>query len=235
MPLVLCQILHWFIWVTNPIIRPVDFKSSKPHKNMTTDNVKQGPMRLVDLMDRLATEDNVSRDFAAKNGRHGTDAYYRAWQWCVAVCLNNPRPELTWNAEKAMHRIQMSPRDLYGFRQYWLTGENFSPYFTFLFPNFKMKQFDTIAKMSTGALLTILVCVGGQYILNNNAKDKCRLNPRLNLIYMDTFIGDSFACRSYLGWHLKHTEELKLNNPLPLFVRGKRLNSSWNTGGLFTL
>ena len=89
-----------------------------------------------------------------------------------------------------------------------------------------MKQFDTIAKMSTGALLTILVCVGGQYILNNNAKDKCRLNPRLNLIYMDTFIGDSFACRSYLGWHLKHTEELKLNNPLPLFVRGKRLNSS---------
>ena len=44
----------------------VDFKSSKPHKNMTTDTVKQGPMRLVDLMDRLATEDNVSRDFAAK-------------------------------------------------------------------------------------------------------------------------------------------------------------------------
>jgi len=63
-----------------------------------------------------------------------------------------------------------------------------------------MKQFDTIAKMSTGALLTILVCVGGQYILNNNAKDKCRLNSRLTLIYMDTFIGDSFACRrSYQG------------------------------------
>ena len=62
-----------------------------------------------------------------------------------------------------------------------------------------MKNFDTIAKMSMGALLTILVSVGGQYILNNNAKDKCRLNPKLNLIYMDTFIGDSFACRSYQG------------------------------------
>ena len=78
-------------------------------------DIKQGPMRLVDLMDRLATEDAVTRDFAAKNGRHGTDAYYRAWQWCVAVCLNNPRPELPWNAEQVMRRIQQSPRDLYGF------------------------------------------------------------------------------------------------------------------------
>ena len=65
-----------------------------------------------------------------------------------------------------------------------------------------MKQFDTIAKMSVGALLTILVSVGGQYILNNNAKDKCRLNPKLNLIYMDSFIGDAFDCRSYL-WCLR--------------------------------
>ena len=61
-----------------------------------------------------------------------------------------------------------------------------------------MKQFDTIAKMRVGALLTILVSVGGQYILHNNAKDKCRLNPKLNLIYMDSFIGDAFDCRSYL-------------------------------------
>ena len=78
-------------------------------------DVKQGPMRLVDLMDRLATEDAVTRDFAARNGRHGTDAYYRAWQWCVAVCLNNPRPKLTWNAQQVMQRIQRKPRDLYGF------------------------------------------------------------------------------------------------------------------------
>ena len=80
--------------------------------------IKQGPMRLVDLMDRLAMEDRVSRDAATVSGRHGTDAYYRAWQWCVAVCLNNPRPELPWHSERAMHRIQTSPRDLYGFQQY---------------------------------------------------------------------------------------------------------------------
>ena len=80
--------------------------------------IKQGPMRLVDLMDRLAAEDSVSRDFAARNGRHESNAHYKAWQWCVAVALNNPRPELPWHAERAMHRIQMSPRDLYGFRQY---------------------------------------------------------------------------------------------------------------------
>ena len=61
-----------------------------------------------------------------------------------------------------------------------------------------MKNFDTIAKMSMGALLTILVCVGGQYIWNNNAKDKCRLNSKLHLIYMDSFIGDTFDCRRYL-------------------------------------
>ena len=61
-----------------------------------------------------------------------------------------------------------------------------------------MKQFDTIAKMSMGALLTVLVCVGGQYIWNNNAKDKCRLNPNLNLIFVDSFMGDVFECRRYL-------------------------------------
>lgn len=60
-----------------------------------------------------------------------------------------------------------------------------------------MKNFDTIAKMSMGALLTILVCVGGQYIWNNNAKDKCRLNPNLNLIFVDSFMGDVFECRRY--------------------------------------
>ena len=81
-------------------------------------DIKQGPMRLVDLMDRLAAEDAVSRDAAALSGRHETDAYYRAWQWCVAVCLNNPRPQLPWHAKQAMLRIQQSPRDLYGFRQY---------------------------------------------------------------------------------------------------------------------
>jgi hypothetical protein len=34
------------------------------------------------------------------------------------VCLNNPRPELPWHAEQALQRIQLAPRDLYGFRQY---------------------------------------------------------------------------------------------------------------------
>lgn len=81
-------------------------------------NTKQGPMRLVDLMDRLATEDTVSRDVANTWGHHSTDAYYRAWQWCVAVCLNNPRPKLPWHAKQALQRIQQAPRDLYGFRQY---------------------------------------------------------------------------------------------------------------------
>ena len=86
---------------------------------MTTDNVKQGPMRLVDLMDRLATEDAVTRDFAVKNGSYGfTDAYYRAWQWCVAVCLDNPRPKLDADAQERIIRIQRKSRDLYGFQQY---------------------------------------------------------------------------------------------------------------------
>ena len=82
---------------------------------MTTDNVTRSDDWSILWID--SQRKTTYHDFAA-NGRHGTDAYYRAWQWCVAVCLNNPRPELTWNAEKAMHRIQMSPRDLYGFRQY---------------------------------------------------------------------------------------------------------------------
>ena len=56
----------------------------------------------------------------------------------------------------------------------------------------RMKQFDTIAKMSMGALLTILISAGGQYILNNNAKDKCRLNTDLHLIVIDSFIGDIY-------------------------------------------
>ena len=81
-------------------------------------STKQGPMRLVDLMDRLATEDAVARDFALNSGRNESDAHYRAWQWCCAVCLNNPRPELPWHAEQALQRIQQAPRDLYGFRQY---------------------------------------------------------------------------------------------------------------------
>ena len=81
-------------------------------------NTKQGPMRLVDLMDRLATEDRVSRDAGLKCGRHETDAYYRAWQWCTAIALNNPRPSLPWHAKQAIKRIQQEPRDLYGFRQY---------------------------------------------------------------------------------------------------------------------
>ena len=79
-------------------------------------DIKQGPMRLVDLMDRLATEDAVTRDFAVKNGSYGfTDAYYRAWQWCCAVCLNNPRPKLDADAQERMIKIQRKPRDLYGF------------------------------------------------------------------------------------------------------------------------
>lgn len=84
----------------------------------TTSTNKQGPMRLVDLMDRLATEDAVTRDAAMRWGAHETDAYYRAWQWCASVALNNPRPDLPWNARQAMDRIQQRPRDLFGFVQY---------------------------------------------------------------------------------------------------------------------
>ena len=77
-------------------------------------------------------------------------------------------------------------------------GEDSLP-FLYTFQSHRiMKQFDTIVKMSMGALLTILVSVGGQYIWNNNAKDKCRLNSKLHLIYIDTFMGDAFECRRYL-------------------------------------
>ena len=85
-------------------------------KTMST--TKQGPMRLIDLMDRLATEDAVTRDAAMRWGTHETDAYYRAWQWCCSVALNNPRPDLPWHARQAMERIQQRPRDLFGFVQY---------------------------------------------------------------------------------------------------------------------
>jgi len=57
------------------------------------------------------------------------------------------------------------------------------------------KGFDWIAKMSMGSLITILISVGGQYILNNNSKDECRLNTRKSLIYSDSFIGDIWICQ----------------------------------------
>ena len=57
-----------------------------------------------------------------------------------------------------------------------------------------------------GALLTILVCVGGQYIWNNNAKDKCRLNTDLHLIVIDSFIGDTFGCIHHPAWGLRPRE-----------------------------
>ena len=60
------------------------------------------------------------------------------------------------------------------------------------------KSFDWIAKMSMGSLLTILITCGGQYILNNNNKDECRLNSQKSLIYSDSFIGDIWICKWYL-------------------------------------
>ena len=69
-----------------------------------------------------------------------------------------------------------------------------------------MRHFDTIAKMSMGALLTILISAGGQYILNNNAKDKCRLNTDLHLIFIDSFIGDTFGCIPHPAWGLRPRE-----------------------------
>ena len=60
-----------------------------------------------------------------------------------------------------------------------------------------MISFDTIAKMSMGALMTIVVSATGQHFWNVNAKDECRLNSNLHLIYIDTFMGDAFECRSY--------------------------------------
>jgi hypothetical protein len=60
-----------------------------------------------------------------------------------------------------------------------------------------MKSFDTIAKMSAGALIAILTICGGQYILNNNQKDECRLNGNKSLVYSDSFIGDIFTCKDF--------------------------------------
>ena len=68
--------------------------------------VLQGPIRAVDVLDILAWEDNKSRDAAMTCGQHETGAYYRAWQWLTAVVLQNPRPELDWSAERALHRVQ---------------------------------------------------------------------------------------------------------------------------------
>ena len=73
-------------------------------------------------------------------------------------------------------------------------------------PHKNMRHFDTIAKMSMGALLTILISAGGQYILNNNAKDKCRLNTDLHLIVIDSFIGDTFGCIHHPAWGLRPRE-----------------------------
>ena len=61
--------------------------------------------------------------------------------------------------------------------------------------NSSYNGFDWIAKMSVGSLLTILISVGGQYNLNNNSKDECRLNSRKSLIYSDSFIGDIWICK----------------------------------------
>lgn len=71
-------------------------------------NYLQGPIRAVDVMDALVWEDELARDRAMSCGMHSTDAYYRAWSWLVAVVLNNPRPELPWNAQQALKRVQLS-------------------------------------------------------------------------------------------------------------------------------
>ena len=60
----------------------------------------------MDVLDILASEDRRSRDIAMRSGTKGTAAYYRAWLWLTAVVLQNPRPELDWSAECALHRVQ---------------------------------------------------------------------------------------------------------------------------------
>ena len=70
-------------------------------------NYIQGPLRAVDVLDILAWEDTATRDRAMEQGMHSTDAYYRAWSWLTAVVLNNPRPELPWNALQALKRVQL--------------------------------------------------------------------------------------------------------------------------------
>ncbi len=75
-------------------------------------NFLQGPLRAVDVLDALAWEDNLARDYAHKVGRHETDAYYRAWQWLSAVILNNPRPELPWHSQQALFRVQQQSHRL---------------------------------------------------------------------------------------------------------------------------
>ena len=61
--------------------------------------------------------------------------------------------------------------------------------------NSSYNGFDWIAKMSVGSLLTILITVGGQYILNANQKEDCYFDSRKSLIYSDSFIGDIWICK----------------------------------------
>ena len=68
--------------------------------------VLQGPIRAVDVLDILASEDNRSREIAMRSGTKGTAAYYRAWLWLTAVVLQNPRPELDQSAFWALQRVQ---------------------------------------------------------------------------------------------------------------------------------
>ena len=73
---------------------------------MTASKGFYGPMRAVDVLDLLAWEDNRSRQEAMTWGQHGTDAYFRAWEWLSTVVLNKTRPELPWHAQQAILRVQ---------------------------------------------------------------------------------------------------------------------------------
>jgi len=74
-----------------------------------TNNQFQGPIRNVDVLDLLAWEDNRANDYAAKWGRHATDAYFRAWSWLTGVVLDHNRGNLPWNAKQALILLQTSP------------------------------------------------------------------------------------------------------------------------------
>lgn len=48
---------------------------------ISTTETLQGPMRVEDVIDRLAAEDRRSRDDAMLWGTHSNPCYYRAWLW----------------------------------------------------------------------------------------------------------------------------------------------------------
>ena len=56
---------------------------------MTDSLPLQGPIRLVDVMDRLAEADRRSRDYSAQFGTRCVTTHYSAWCWLAAWVLGD--------------------------------------------------------------------------------------------------------------------------------------------------